>query len=271
VSKPVLQVVGGNPAAFLEQQVKLHPHVIYEFTNYTAAVITPVRKYLFHDDTSTKKPFWIFQKLKKELKESGIEPPPIDRRRINWYHFKELKSFPKSFYSVDITAAYPTALLNLGAISPELYRIMRTKIPKKDRLSSVGMLGTVKSRFTYDLHQGTTFEQVVSETADWFYWCCYVTGEIMKLAAERAQGSYLFYWVDGIAVNDKHAADDLLLYLDWLGYPGKIEFITEAKVKGSTLWYKKDGKQKILSLPKSKKVENEQAVQFLRGTKKQRQ
>lgn len=77
----------------------------------------------------------------------------------------------------------------------------------------------------------------------------------------RSGLDFLFYWVDGIAV--KGGAEDMLQFVEDMGYPSKIEQVTEAKMKGRVLHYRKDGKKKELPIPKIRKVENHEAAKFL--------
>lgn len=263
----VTNFVGGDSVAFLRQQCEMYDRVEFEFTNYTAAIITPKGKYVFHPSAKIKKPFHVFNALKKQIKDSGKPMPVVDRKAINWYKFRAGIQYPESFDIIDLTSAYAHALKRYGAIDAAMYRTLTSEIPKEDRLSAVGFLGTKKTRIIYERGEGSQFEVVSSELSDWFFWCCYVTGEIMELAKRVAGPNFLFYWVDGIAVTRDSVK--VLNYVRGLGYPAKIETITEASFDGTWLRYKKDGKQKTLCVPKKRTVENHQAIQFLEGQNKE--
>ena len=112
-------------------------------------------------------------------------------------------------------------LKNYQLIKPETYNYLLYKIQKEDRLKSVGMLGTTKNTLTFCDGEIVDHSVKVSKYAHWFTFCCYITGEVMELARQRAGENFLFYWVDGIAV--KEGQQEILEYLNDLGYPSKID------------------------------------------------
>jgi len=258
----VTNFVGGDVLAFLRQSTELYDKVVYEFTNYTSAVITPKGKYVFHPGPDLNKPFHVFQKLKKQIKDSGKDVPEVNSRQITWFHFVKRKWFPEEFEIVDLNGAYATVLHRSNVIDDEMYKTLISGIPKHDRLSAVGFLGTKKSRVIHVRGQQPVYEVETSEMAKWFFWCCYVTGEIMKMARKYAFDDYLFFWVDGIAVR-KGSGERVMKYIRSLGYPCKVENVTRCTYNGNKLEYYKDGKRKILMIPQKRIVENKQAVDFI--------
>ncbi len=258
--RSVVHFIGGNSEEFLKQQLEVYDKAIYEYTSYTASVIVEDRKFVFHPTSKIKKPFHVFEKVKREIKKSGVEVPNIDKSKINWHNFSKRK-FPKEFYSVDLSSAYASVLLKYKAITEETYHEILNKIPKEDRLKAIGMLGTLKSRLTYERGKEPILEKVESEFANWFFFCCYVTGEIMELTKEHCIDDYLFYWVDGIAVsqNPQKALD----FMAKLGYKSKVDIITECEAEDGVIFYKKNGKEKVLHIPKSRKIQNNEVIKFL--------
>lgn len=259
-----MHVVGKDPKPFLQQQCRIFDQVTFEFTNYTSSIITPKRKTVFHPDPNVNKPFWIFQKMKKEIRESKVEIPEVKKSQVKWFFFDPdiFKGIvPESFQVVDLTAAYATVLHRYKAISDETFENLTKKIPKADRLSSVGMLGTVKTVINYREGEEVSVKMKTGEFANWFLFCCYITGEVMNECRVKAGKDFLFYWVDGIAV--KKGAEHILQFVEDMGYPSKIEQVEAAHMKGKVLHYMKDGKKKELPIPKIRKVENQEAAKFL--------
>jgi hypothetical protein len=261
MKRTTLKVTGGKSTDFLKKQIELYDDVVFEYTNYTASVITPRRKYLFDYTGKGKKPFGMFQKVKSDIIKSNLDVPDIHPNQIKYYKFLPKFEFPEKFYSVDITAAYPSVLRKYEAITEDTYRQLMTKLPKEERLQTIGLLGTTKTRITYKKGEVLNIEKVQSEFSKWFFFCCYITGEVMELARARSKEDFLFYWVDGIAV-DKNA-HDILFYIESLGYKSKVDIIEGCRLVENTLIYFKNGKKKMLTLPKSNRIENEEAKEFL--------
>lgn len=258
----VTNFVGGDALEFLKQSCELYDRVVYEFTNYTSSVTTPKGKYVFHPGPNINKPFHVFQKLKKQIKQSSFDVPDIKSHQVAWFHFQRMKHYPVEFEIVDLNGAYATVLHRFKIIDDELYKTLMSGIKKEDRLSAVGFLGTRKSRVVYEKGKDPVYDVLQSETAKWFFFCCYITGEIMKMARSFLGSSYLFFWVDGIAVRKGYGVA-VMQYVLSLGYPCKVEHVTGAEMKGNTLTYKKDGKKKVLIIPEKKIIENREAVNFI--------
>lgn len=262
MKRKTVHAIGGNPRAYLQEQLKIHDQVVMQFTNYTTAIITDHRKVLFHVDKNIKKPFGIFQKIKASIRKSGVFIPEIPKDQIRWNYFDLNINFPENFVSVDISSAYAKVLLNYGLINQSLFDEMTKKIPKEDRLKSVGLLGTIKTQVTYRKGEAPIIDMIKSDFAKYFFFCCHVTGEVMELARRRAKEDFIYFWVDGIAVR-KERATEIMNYIESLGFPSKLEYITECKKGEGVITYRKDGKKKTLHLPKRRTVENSEAIDFL--------
>ena len=256
----IRNVYNANAYEWLEQLITEHQQVKFSFTNYTAQIEIENQRIVFHPDNKIKKPFGVFQKIKKDIDASGVESPDIDRSQVKYYAFKNT-NYPEKFYSVDISSAYATVLKNYELIKPETYNYLLYKIQKEDRLKSVGMLGTTKNTLMFCDGEIVDHNVKVSKYAHWFTFCCYITGEVMELAKQRSGENFLFYWVDGIAV--KEGQQEILEYLNELGYPSKIDVIENCRKEGNTLFYSKNGHDKILQIPKKQTIENEQIKQYL--------
>ena len=135
----------GNERDFLNGILDKNEKVTVRRTNYSLKVETERRNYLFSSGAGvSRKAFAGYNKILSDIKKSGIETPDVSARDVKYWWFGEDVVYPKDFYSVDINAAYPTALYRVGAISKKTYRYLLENIPKSDRLRCVGMLATQK-------------------------------------------------------------------------------------------------------------------------------
>jgi hypothetical protein len=252
----------GNERHFLEKTITEERSVTLKRTNYSIKVETERRNYLFSNQSSVgKRSFVAYKKIVKDIMESGIATPDVTSKDVKYWWFKDKEKYPPNFYNVDINSAYPTVLYNVGAITDETYTYLTTKIPKIDRLRCVGMLATNKGIYDYENGKLVNFDVQVSDLSGWFYMCCLVIGEIMEAVRERFKGNAMYYWVDGIAVQDKPW--DVLCFIEYLGYQSKIELINNCKLVNNWLVYMKDGKKKYLHLPKQIDISDDEIRNFL--------
>ena len=77
------------------------------------------------------------------------------------------------------------------------------------------------------------------------------------------KNEFIFFWVDGIFIRGD--PERAMQIFDSLGLPAKIEKITELKKGKNFLIFKKDGEQKILFLPKSKKHEKKELIHLVKS------
>lgn len=263
MKKPItLNYQIGNERDFLKKCIKNNSNVTIKRTNYSLKVETDRRNYYFSNAKSSgKRAFIAYNKIVKDIKASGLETPDLTSRDVKYWWFKDADKYPENFFSVDINSAYPTALLNTGAITQETYDWICTRIPKIDRLRCVGMLATQKGIYHYEHGVLKDFEADSSQYSGWFFMCCLIVGEIMDLCRKRYSDSVIHYWVDGIAMKENH--EDCLAYIESLGYPSKIEVITDCRLVNNCMIYRKDGKKKYLHLPRKVNVSDEEARNFL--------
>lgn len=261
-----LQYRLGNEREFVQRILKEETNVTIRRTNYSMKVETERRNYLFsNSNTSGKRTFVAYNKIVADIKKSGLATPQITARHVKYWWFDRVSSYPKDFYSVDINSAYPTALLNAGAITPKTYEYLTTQIGKIDRLRAVGMLATQKGVYHYEDGKLVDFEVDTSDYSGWFFLCCVMIGEVMDLCRQRFNSEVLHFWVDGIAVQGDPWP--LLCYIEWLGYQSKVEVIKNCRVVNNWLVYDKDGKKKYLHLPKRVEISDDEVRQFLRRGK----
>jgi hypothetical protein len=252
----------GNEREFLKKVLSTNEKVTIRRTNYSMKIETDRRNYLFaNGGTASKRSFIAYNKIVSDIKKSGIATPDVCSRDVKYWWFKDSDKYPSSFYSVDINAAYPTALYNTGAITYKTYEYLLNNIPKIDRLKCVGMLATQKGVYHYEEGKLVDFEVDTSDYSGWFFMCCVIIGEIMELCKKRYKGESLHYWVDGIALSGDPY--DCLCYIEHLGYQSKIEVINNCRLKDNWLIYDKDGKKKYLHLPKKVDIDDGEIKQFL--------
>jgi hypothetical protein len=252
----------GNEREFLKKVLQENERVTIRRTNYSIKVETDRRNYLFaNSGTATKRSFIAYNKILSDIKKSGLATPSVTSRHVKYWWFKDKERYPQNFYSVDINAAYPTALYNVGAIRRETYDYLLTRISKIDRLRCVGMLATQKGVYHYTDGKLTDFEVDTSDYSGWFFMCCVVIGEVMEMAKARFKSQVLHYWVDGIAIEGDPW--ELLCYIEYLGFQSKVEVITDCRLVNNWLIYDKDGKKKYLHLPKRVEVSDAEIKRFL--------
>ena len=253
----------GNEREFLLKTLKANHRVTIRRTNYSMKIETDRRHYMFaNGGSATKRSFIAYQKILKDIRKSGLVTPDVCSKDVKYWWFKDKGKYPASFNSVDINSAYPTALLNTGAITYETYYYLQNEIAKVDRLKCVGMLATQKGVYHYEDGKLVDFEVDTSDYSGWFFMCCVIIGEIMELCKERYKDEVLHYWVDGIALSGE-SYNDCLHYIEYLGYQSKIEKITNCRLKDNWLIYDKDGKKKYLHLPKKVDIKDDEIRKFI--------
>jgi len=162
----------GNERNFLNSILEKNEKVTIRRTNYSLKVETERRNYLFSSGAGvSRKAFAGYNKILSDIKKSGLEVPDVTARDVKYWWFDEGREYPANFNSVDINAAYPTALYRVGAITKKTYRYLIDEIPKSDRLRCVGMLATQKGVYHYENGQLVDFEVDKSDYSGWFFMC----------------------------------------------------------------------------------------------------
>jgi hypothetical protein len=207
----------------------------------------------------SKRAFSVYKKLESAVKKSGIELPDMDNLHINYFKFKKHAQFPKEFKIIDLTAAYPTALFNLGYINAETLKLMLS-LPKKERLQVTGMLATQKVIFSFIAGIPQPVEILTNPLRPVFFAACYEVGELLNSVYEKYNSS-LFYWVDGIGVIDN--SDEIINYFSEKNYPSKIEAVSNCRKTENGFIFDKDGKRKVFLFPEKKIIKCEKVIEFL--------
>lgn len=222
-------------------------------SNYTTKILSPVVDKKFVYSMQTNQCFAAFAKVKKDVKDKT--PPEIDKDTLVYFEhdFKETCHIEKVF-NIDLKSAYATILYLDGIISEDTFKYLG-RLPKHDRLASVGMLAAKKKIFEFN-KKGTVvqFEQSISAYENFFYYAVKRTFEIMQGLKAILREKYLFTWVDGIYFHPDMerliACEDYLREIGF-GYSEEILFDWHVRVlKGAVkLSFFKEGKIKAFCLP----------------------
>jgi hypothetical protein len=231
-----------------------HETILTTYTSQIKTGVPEIDVYLL----SSKQPFKVFAahaKVKKAVKNSGLEFPDITEADLKYYQIsKRLKpgNFGKVF-CIDIRAAYPTALKNIGFIDAETYAYLMNQ-DKQTRLTACGMLAGTKHVFKYNGAELLDFKIIEKETKPVFLAAVSTIDEILEKTAKIAGNDFLFFWVDGIYL--KSAAKLEKIRELWRGYCYEFteeilsNFSVTANDRGKLFVnFEKNGKMKKFNLP----------------------
>jgi hypothetical protein len=231
-----------------------HETILTTYTSQLKTGIPELDIYLL----SSKQPFKVFAahaKVKKAVKNCGLEIPDINESDLKYYSISQnLK--PGNFGAVtclDIKAAYPTALKNIGYIDPETYDYLM-KQDKQTRLTACGMLAGTKHVFKYNGAELLDFEIIEKETKPVFLAAVVTIDEILEKTAEIAGSDFLFFWVDGIYLRTPAKIADIKKLWRDFGYNYSEEFLNNFRVEKNErgklfVNFEKEGKIKKFNLP----------------------
>lgn len=122
---------------------------------------------------------------------------------LNADKFLEVQKDKPPVYNIDLTAAYPTALLNMGLISEKTFRYLM-RLDKMDRLACIGMFASRKTVYTIKAGEFMNVTTEESEHKNIFFLPAYITDEIMKSCRQQiGEQDFLFYWFDGVYFTGK--------------------------------------------------------------------
>lgn len=229
----------------LAQKESMFENFTCTITNKTARIETEQEKIIFADKSFPTRVFPVYQKLKKEVKESGIIAPRVEPYEVNYYEFsKRLPAFMGRAFGYDINQAYLQALYNEGYVSSEMFETIN-KMPKKYRLQVIGMLASSKEVLFFE--KGHLVEKtsiVDQELRNVFFHCAQIVGLCLREVMEIEKNNFLFYWVDGVVTRKPIGLD---VFQDF-GFEIKTEEIKDWRSKpirnGKKIVFLKDGKRK---------------------------
>ena len=222
-------------------------------SNYTTKIESDAvtRKYVY--TMQSNQTFAAYAKLKKDCKDKAR--PSITKDELIYFEhdFKESCQIDRVF-NIDLKSAYATVLFNEGIITQDTFNYL-ARLPKHDRLASVGMLASRKRTFGFSKDgEIKILEHSISPLENFFYFAVKLTYEIMSVLKMILSEKYLFTWVDGIYflpdMDKLIACED---YLRSIRFKYSEEILSDwhiRVVKGAVkLWFIKEGKVKQFCLP----------------------
>lgn len=253
------------------------PYTIYR-SNYRVIIESDFCNIDFMQNIMSNKAFFVGAMIKKDIKETGLVAPDIDKRELKYYDFtppKYLQQSEETIYNIDIKSAYARVLFRHGIISRKTYEKMQC-LPKKDRLASVGMLASRKNIFNMQGREVVSASSEEKDTAPWFLFCVKKTAELMDKCRAILGKDFLFYWVDGIFFRNERNARKVMELIDREGYAcsfdkcHKFTYNDTATEKYITYWKedKEGAEYKRLSLPHVNNEIDKFIIDFLSALKK---
>ena len=253
------------------------PYTLYR-SNYRVIIESAFCNIDFMQNVMSNKAFIVGAMIKKDIKNTGLIPPDIDKRTLRYYDFappKYLQDSEHTIYNIDIKSAYANVLYTHGIITAKTSRMMQ-RLPKKDRLAAVGMLASKKNIFHMEGRKVIAAATEEKDTANWFLFCVEKTAELMDKCRAILGGDFLFYWVDGIFFKNKRNADKVIKLIEQEGYKCSFDtchkFIYNTNKNERFLTYWKDTEEgaeyKRLSLPNINSEVDKFILDFLKEIEK---
>lgn len=237
-------------------------------TAYSYKVEVPSgMKYTFTDNKSGAF-FRALSMVQKDARE--INPEQYQQytpERVTYYNTQNLHNVTEKMFLVDITAAYPTTAYKKKIIREETFKAIM-KLPKKERLQTLGVLARKTITTKYEAGEVTSVKITPSPTAGLFFEICEEVGRHLQHVFMKYPSSALF-WVDGIFFNSENDASASREYFEQNGYSVKMEIRTGCKVTrtGKAFLYYEGEKRKCLFLPQRKKTSDTRILNFLQTPK----
>lgn len=220
--------------------------------NYSVVLESDNEKILFSDADTDKKTFLFHNMMKKDV---GGEVREVKKDRIQYYSFSGIQEGEKieKCYCVDINSAYLKSLEIENVITSNTFNTINkqtkgTTKKKMSRLKSVGMFARNPLVITYK--NGRVHDTAVENSPfSWvFFLACQKTTDAMNAVKKKFGNDFLLYWVDGIFV--RNYPESAVNLLGEIGFESKIEEIENLRVENNIVTYEKDGKKKVLFMPR---------------------
>jgi hypothetical protein len=179
--------------------------------------------------------FCASQMVKKDCKNSEL-----GQKIMNTTHFKKnYDSNPKienvvydNCFNIDLSSAYAYCLFNNGLITKKTFNYL-LKLPKMERLTSVGMLATSHVKYFYKGGECVDFKPFREPTAQIFFHLIDEINYLMQDIKWILGNDFIFYWVDGVFIKpsvSKKKIQDVENLLTNLGYKYKYEKVERFSV-----------------------------------------
>lgn len=228
-------------------------------STYTTRIKSDYCDHYFMKQEQPNRVFAGFAQVKSDCEKYKISKINVGKLKYYAHGFQSDNFYSDVIYNIDINSAYATILYNDGIITKKTFDYL-IKLPKMERLATVGMLASKKNIFEVnEAGKIISEKQEISATSDYFFYCVKRTSEIMNKLALHLGKAFLFSWVDGIYFlqeekASKTAGKILTEYLKEIGYKSTFDKLTEFEVIGNTDFYHvkyiKKGENKFMNIPK---------------------
>lgn len=244
---------------FIKNIIVLHKKLNIPFscsvTNYTTHFESELRNILFQKEYRSSAMFAAYSKIKKDIE--GKNLPHVDPDKLHYYMsgFKGGEIYSDKIYNIDLKSAYASILLNKGVLSKKTFNYLQ-RLPKMERLVSVGMLASRKNSFHFNSKGQIISEtETVSPYANFFFSAVKETYTIMNECRAILGNDFLFSWVDGIYFMNRRHKTSIMNWLKARNLRATFSVLHEFEIEMShechRLTYKKDGQLKHFIIPAS--------------------
>jgi len=138
----------------------------------------------------------------------------------------------RTVYNVDMKSAYWETAYRLGLLSDQIYYKGKDEkqISKKTRLAAIGSLARKVTVYQFDGKEQKLLSDEQEETNFLWNLICSKVGNILTSVAKDIGKDFIFFWVDGIYVSSKHAAEKVERLFKEHGYDSSVTKLVCADV-----------------------------------------
>lgn len=226
-------------------------------SNYTQKIESVILLGKKMEDEKSMRFFSASAMVKKDVKNKPLPDCPKEFSQFNDFNIRD-EFFMDEIWAIDISSAYATMLFNNEYISEKTMQYIQ-KLPKMERLASIGMLASNKKEFTFKADgEIDEINEIISPTENYFYFAVQETARVMSqardIAFEDDMNDYLFTWVDCIYFKSEQRIKAITDYFDSMNIKYKIskysQFLVQRKKKHfAVTFFDEKEKKKIFSVP----------------------
>lgn len=239
-----------------------------EISNYTTKIKSELYEMQFLQSMRSKQCFAAFAKVKSDVVKHA-DPPKVDSSEVRYFeHDFKFNYFSEEVINIDLKSAYAAALYNAKILRDETFAYL-SRIPKMDRLASVGMLASKKHCFTYSADgKIINYEKKISPHQSYFYFAVKEVQRIMDTLKMICENDYLFTWVDGIYIKPgSEKVFECFKYLESERFNYHVEKLQNFNVKVTDkkvmIDFQKDGNTKYFTIPSRINMFSNDIINFL--------
>jgi len=175
-----------------------------------------------------------------QMVKSDCKNSEAGQKVMNTPHYKKnYDSNPKiesikydTCFNIDLSSAYAYCLFNNGLITKKTFNYL-LKLPKMERLVSVGMLATSHVKYYYSGGNCVDFKPYREPTAEIFFHLIDEINYMMQDIKWILGNDFIFYWVDGVFIKpsvSKQKIQKVENLLISMGYKYKYEKVENFSV-----------------------------------------